>query len=1124
VTGLRRYAPANWRIRTRLVALLVLPVLAAIVLGGLRIQSSAQNETQLTKVSELSELAQSATALATALEDERQASAMPLTQGRKDDPSVIAARKATEKAQIQFTTLTNGLTLTSLPGGGLDVENTLTQLQQLSTIRDAAFPAGNNQQIQQTTDQYDYVIQSLLELSQDMAMGADNGSLIASARELEQFSMAKEDASIEGALLTAALSEPKKQLSTSDRGYLAHVQTQYTNALDAFSGIMGSSQAATILNTFTNNNEITAGNRFIEQVINGNVVTGPSQSMTALSWQDAAKAKTTAMDGAEQDLVQRLDLQAKSLRSQARSQTITSSVIIALVLIVAVLGAILVGRSMVRTLRKLQEAAEDVAQHRLPELVRTFSEADPQDVDVSVQPIGINTTDEIGHVAHAFDQVHSEAVRLAAEQALLRGNINAMFTNLSRRSQGLIQRQLSLISELESREADPDQLASLFKLDHLATRMRRNGENLLVLSGEDPGRRWTRPVPLVDVLRAAASEVEQYERIELASVPAADVVGRVVNDLVHLLAELLENATSFSSPQTRVKVTGHALPDGRVLVEIHDTGIGLSPDDLAEINERLANPPVVDVSVSRRMGLFVVGRLSLRHGIRIQLRPSDSGGTTALVMLPVDITNAGQRRGAAGGGKPAAQGGQGGQGGPSAPGLPGGRPEAPGRGGAGGGIGAAFQRGELPARGGGAVPPQRSGAEQGPGSGSGAGAGARGALPSGPAGPGAPAGPGFGNEPQQREQQLPAQQDPWSTAGATASSALPGGSERRPEAPRPEAPAQAPEWTRPAQERTGELSPWGDAPQHSAAGPDPRPSLPEPAAPEEQGLPNGMRGSRYPGQSPVERQAPAAQQAGPDSTMQFPRVPQPAPQAPAAPGYPQAMPQAPMPQAPQQPVPPQSAPQQHSRSAADDAHPLTGRELPAGGGAPERTPIFESMESNWFRVGRVDRMRAVHADQQPAGQQAPSQESRAPQAFGQGQAQAQGHPQGPAQQAAAPAGWGGGPQAAQQAAGAAPEHAPWRASENDSLWRQAEAVRRPSSGGTTPSGLPRRVPSANLVPGTATPTDLGGPQVDRSPEQVRGRLSSLRRGVQQGRMAGRQDGGSGENRGSGPYGPDRQER
>ena len=314
---------------------------------------------------------------------------------------------------------------------------------------------------------------------------------------------------------------------------------------------------------------------------------------------------------------------------------------ILLVLGVAVVGAFVVARSMIRSLRRLQQTAQEVAQKRLPELVKQLSESDPQDLDTSVESIGINSRDEIGQVARAFDEVHREAVRLAAEQALLRGNVNAMFTNLSRRSQGLIQRQLSLISELETREADPDQLSKLFKLDHLATRMRRNGENLLVLAGEEPGRRWTRPVPLVDVLRAAASEVEQYERIELTSVPPTEVAGRVVNDLVHLLAELLENATSFSSPQTKVRVTGHALPDGRVLIEIHDTGIGLSPEDLADINERLANPPTVDVAVSRRMGLFVVGRLSLRHGIRIQLRPSDSGGTTALVMLPVDLTQGG---------------------------------------------------------------------------------------------------------------------------------------------------------------------------------------------------------------------------------------------------------------------------------------------------------------------------------------------------------------------------------------------------------------------------------------------------------------------------------------------------
>ncbi len=172
--------------------------------------------------------------------------------------------------------------------------------------------------------------------------------------------------------------------------------------------------------------------------------------------------------------------------------------------------------------------------------------------------------------------------------------------------------------------------------------MRRNGENLLVLAGEEPGRRWDQPVPLVDVLRAASSEVEQYERIELSGVPEAEIHGRAVTDLVHLLAELLENATTFSSPQTKVRVTATRLPDGRVMVEIHDKGIGLTAEDFADINHKLANPPTVDAAISQRMGLFVVGRLSDRHGIRVQLRPSgEQAGTTSLVMLPDAITHGG---------------------------------------------------------------------------------------------------------------------------------------------------------------------------------------------------------------------------------------------------------------------------------------------------------------------------------------------------------------------------------------------------------------------------------------------------------------------------------------------------
>ncbi len=1222
ITGMRRWALGNLRIRTRLVVLLVLPVVAAIVLGALRINTALANEAALTKVSELSNVAQAATTLADQLENERDASAIPLTRtGNLNDDGVRAAQQQTQRAQQAFVQVTSSIDLAGLPGGGTDIATELKDLQKLPDIRKSAFPkGGGNGGIQLTVNQYDYLIQGLISLTQDMALGSDTSSLITSGRALEQFSTAKEYASIERAMLAGVLATPDQKISPNDLAYLSHANSQMTNSVTAFKSVMANSQATDILNTFENNNNVKTSRQFLNEVLTTGQLSGAADGMTAQTWYDNASTQVTAMTSAEQDLVHRLDLQAKQLKTDAQAQTLINSIVIALVLIVAVLGAMLVGRSMVRTLRRLQKSAEDVAQHRLPELVRTLSEADPQDVDVSVAPIGINSQDEIGHVAHAFDKVHSEAVRLAAEQALLRGNINAMFTNLSRRSQGLIQRQISLISELESREADPDQLASLFKLDHLATRMRRNGENLLVLAGEDPGRRWTRPVPLVDVLRAAASEVEQYERIELASVPTTDVIGRVVNDLVHLLAELLENATSFSSPQTRVKVTGHALPDGRVLVEIHDTGIGLSPDDLADINERLANPPVVDVSVSRRMGLFVVGRLSLRHGIRIQLRPSDSGGTTALVMLPVDITNAGRQR--------AEKPGQGGPGplGRGPAGGPAGNGRAlPTRGGEGGagGLAAAFG-GAAGARasqggpgagapGGSALPGRGAAGALGPGRGADMFGGAQNApsAPNSPNAPGAPSAPapssapggaggGRGDLPV-RGRELPSRGGQESglptgglptrgqngggqnggglNGGAPSAGGLGGdtGEWTRPQDPAangrvpeqgyptppqptgyaPQQPEQPSEWTRRADPAPAETSPFAERTQHAAAGPDPRQSSPEIAP---QGLPSGMRGSRYPGQDPQQGQFGQHSQAGQpgqggqpgqpgqpgqqraESTLQFSRPLPPAPPVPEPAQPQQAQPQqsqAPAQQMPQQMS--QQTPQQ--QRAAEENDPLTGRMAlpPAESGG---SPIFEAMESTWFRSGRADRMRAVQVTSGSDRSQGDARDQQSPAAPSAPAAQSGGVPNG----ATGSGSW----QARQQSAGAFPaqpqaqaqsqaaypaaaqapgmQDAPWRPSANDDRWQRASAVRSPSTSGTTPSGLPRRVPSANLVPGTAEAASIGGtqiegPQVDRSPDQVRGRLSSLHRGVRQGRQA--REGGNeygNNNGGNGPYGPERQER
>ncbi|HYB87069.1 MAG TPA: ATP-binding protein [Streptosporangiaceae bacterium] len=329
-----------------------------------------------------------------------------------------------------------------------------------------------------------------------------------------------------------------------------------------------------------------------------------------------------------------------SFNSSVRDKAITSALVEGIVVIVVVLAALLimliVARSIVEPLRRLEDGALEVTQV-LPDAVRRISEADGENVPLGVEPIGVTSSDEIGVVARAFDEVSGEALRLAANEAVLRGQVSAIYTNLSRRSQALVERQISLIDDLEQGEQDSERLGNLFKMDHLATRMRRNSENLLVLAGHELISRGNQPAPLVDVIRAAVSEIEEYERVSLDAQQGIMVVGPAVNDVVHTVAELAENATSLSSADTRVKISGHLLTSGGALIDITDQGVGMSTDEIARANWQLDNPPLVDVNVSRRMGLFVVGRLAERHGIRVRLRPAPTGGITALVWLPDEL-------------------------------------------------------------------------------------------------------------------------------------------------------------------------------------------------------------------------------------------------------------------------------------------------------------------------------------------------------------------------------------------------------------------------------------------------------------------------------------------------------
>ena len=303
-----------------------------------------------------------------------------------------------------------------------------------------------------------------------------------------------------------------------------------------------------------------------------------------------------------------------------------------LAVILSILVSVFMGRGLVRQLAALRRSALDLANNRLPSVVERLRAG--QDVDVSAEAPPLESTpDEIGQVREAFNAVQRTAVEAAVDEARLRRGVSEVFRNLARRSQSLLHRQLALLDAMERRASEPEELEDLFRIDHLTTRMRRHSEGLIILSGESPGRGWRNPVPFIDVLRAAVSEVEDYTRIRVTVGTPAALVGPAVADVIHMIAELAENATIYSPPNTPVRVHGDVVGRG-FAVEIEDRGLGIGEEKMAEINNDLENPPLFDLSGSEQLGLFVAGQLAKRHDIRITLRGSPFGGTTAVVLIP----------------------------------------------------------------------------------------------------------------------------------------------------------------------------------------------------------------------------------------------------------------------------------------------------------------------------------------------------------------------------------------------------------------------------------------------------------------------------------------------------------
>ncbi|MEV0378895.1 nitrate- and nitrite sensing domain-containing protein [Nonomuraea sp. NPDC050643] len=627
--------------RSKLVILVIIPTIAALALGGLRVTTSIATANEYAQVNEVAVLARQLTELAHELEMERDLSAKHVAQGRRGSNADVSAQY--DRVDKLVTQVRGGVEALVTSGGqhaaeALPIKN---RLDELPTSRKNAIDSQLD--VNSVITLYDRSISDLLSLNDKIDRGAVDEELSAGVAGFAALSRAKQYVSTQRALLVSALST--RSFGKDDLDAFIAARAQKNSELATFRSQVSLSLRQlyddTVSGKAVDRAEILAARALVLQDAGLPLVDRQLQlTRDGDAWYDAISETIDGMRKVENQAAEAIVLRSRTLEGAEQQSAVIVAGAIVLLLILVLLVTVIMARSLSGPLRRLRREALFIAGRRLPDTVRQLRESEASSEGVEVEPIGVASNDEIGEVARAFDEVHREAVRLAGEEARLRSNVNAMFVNLSRRSQTLVERQITLIDGLEQGEQDEQRLGNLFKLDHLATRMRRNSENLLVLAGQEPPRRWSKPVKLVDVARASLSEVENYERVVLQVPDGVAVAGQAVNDVIHLIAELVENALSFSPRDTRVTVSGSRIDGGGVMLSISDSGIGMTADELIQANERLIDAPSVDVSVSRRMGLFVVARLAHRHGIRVQLRPHGTGGLTAMVLMPESLLGA----------------------------------------------------------------------------------------------------------------------------------------------------------------------------------------------------------------------------------------------------------------------------------------------------------------------------------------------------------------------------------------------------------------------------------------------------------------------------------------------------
>ncbi|WP_199431376.1 sensor histidine kinase [Qaidamihabitans albus] len=632
-----RWRLRNWRLRTKLLVVLLIPALAVVVLVGLRVSADLDRADRFADGAERVRVDGKVADVLHQLQRERDLTVRYVAAGRQGDLGEL--REQRERVDAAIGVFGRDLVAASsrLSPAAVDaIRRSEDRLGVLSALRYAGehseFPADA------VLRSYSELISGLLDIGDQAVSNSPDGELARTRLATNALARVKDQMSVKRALVAEALA--RGSLSPDRERALLAAESGLSAAREDFVKFATPRQQRMYDDTVIGL-VVDIGNGMVESVLTSTESGGDLSELDAEQWDTAATYTVNLANRVQDAMLVQLQQRSDALAADARRSAITDAGIVLGVLLVAATLAVVIARSLLRPLRVLRSSALDVAEHRLPAAVDGIL-ADPEPGPEHVRrraiaPVPVFSREELGQVARAFDAVHGEAVRLAGDQAMLRENVNSMFVSLSRRSQELVERQLSVLDRMEADEQDPDTLGGLFELDHLATRMRRNSENLLVLAGYDAGPALPGAVPADEIIGAALSEVEHYPRIEVAATPGVAVRGDVVSDLIHVISELLENATEYSGQDAPVSVVSSATGRGDWRIDITDRGAGMPPAEIERVNARLAEPPEVDVEVSRRMGLYVVARLSQRHRIHVRLSPAETGGLTATVIVPAAL-------------------------------------------------------------------------------------------------------------------------------------------------------------------------------------------------------------------------------------------------------------------------------------------------------------------------------------------------------------------------------------------------------------------------------------------------------------------------------------------------------